>query len=181
MIARKILILSGAFFFILTVTSTVRCEILGDFLSYSACIGCHAKIVTGWRATPHAQAFETLKIQGEEKQQNPGCLQCHVVGFDREGGFIDMELTPELKDVQCESCHGPGRRHTETMNPADILGKPGESTCRTCHTEGQDKAFDFETKSQTVHGREEALTEPVFRGCTIEIVLSPLFPTFNDK
>ena len=130
-------------------------EILGDYLSYPACDGCHANLVAEWKTTRHAKAFETLKVQGEGKQQNPGCLECHVVAFDQEGGFIDMELTPELKDVQCESCHGPGRRHAETMNPADIVGKPGETVCRTCHTEGQDQAFDFETKSRDVHGKQE--------------------------
>ncbi len=138
--------------------SAVHGEILGDYLSYTACEPCHAKLVAGWSTTPHAGAFETLKTQGEEKQRNPGCIECHAVGFDSEGGFIDMELTPELMDVQCESCHGPGRRHAESMNPADVVGKPGETVCRVCHTEGQDQTFDFETKSRAVHGEEETRT-----------------------
>jgi len=134
-------------------------EILGDYLSYTACDSCHSELVAGWKTTAHAKAFESLKTQGEEKQENPGCIECHVVGFDQEGGFIDVDLTPELKDVQCESCHGPGRRHTETTDPTDILGKPGEKTCRACHTEGQDQAFDFEKKSQIVHGKQETRIE----------------------
>ena len=74
------------------------------------------------------------------------------MGFNKEGGFIDGKLTPELKNVQCESCYGPGRRHVETIKSTDIQGKPGETTCRTCHTKGQDQAFDFKAKSQAVHG-----------------------------
>lgn len=132
--------------------TTARGELFGDYVSYTACEMCHGNVVVGWKTTGHAKAFETLKTQGEEKQENPGCIQCHVVAYEEDGGFIDMELTPELKDVQCESCHGPGRKHTETFSAEAIVGSPGEELCRKCHTEGQDKNFDFETKSKLVHG-----------------------------
>ena len=132
--------------------SAVQAEIMGDYVSYMACTDCHEEIVAGWKTTPHARAFEDLKKQGEEKQTNPGCVLCHVVAFEAEGGFIDMELTPELKDVQCENCHGPGRKHAESEDPADIIGKPAEAGCRVCHTEGQDKNFNFAIKSKFVHG-----------------------------
>jgi hypothetical protein len=154
MSVRKILVVFCSLFVMLATVSAVSSEILGNYVGYSACEPCHSDKVAGWKTTAHAEAFEILKIQGEEKQQNPGCVQCHVVGYDREGGFIDMELTPELKDVQCESCHGPGRQHAETLNPEAILGKPGEEVCRTCHTESQDKAFDFKNKSRMVHGKQ---------------------------
>ncbi len=152
MFKAKFLIVLGSFFAGLVMALGVRSEILGDYVSYTACEICHSDKVEGWKTTPHAKAFETLKTQGEEKQQNPGCIQCHVVGYEKDGGFIDMELTPELKDVQCESCHGPGKQHMETMNAEAIVGKPDEKICRTCHTEGQDKAFDYEKKSKLVHG-----------------------------
>jgi hypothetical protein len=138
----------------LTVFSqTVRAEILGDFLSHTACTECHEEIAAGWKTTPHAHAFETLKEQGEEKQSIPECFKCHVVGFEQDGGYIDMTLTPELADVQCESCHGPGRRHVESDgDPDELLQQPSESLCRTCHTEGQDKNFDYALKKRFVHG-----------------------------
>jgi hypothetical protein len=134
--------------------SVIQGEILGDYLGYTACEPCHPDLTSGWKTTPHARAFETLKTQGEEKQENPGCIQCHVVAYEKDGGFIDMELTPELADVQCESCHGPGKQHTETVSADAIVGHPGEETCRTCHTEAQDKNFDYEKKSKLVHGNE---------------------------
>jgi len=143
-----------AIFIVLSLVSAANAELFGDYVGYTACADCHAEIVEGWKATPHAHAFETLKEQGEEKQQVQGCVQCHVVAMDADGGFIDMELTPELKDVQCESCHGPGLAHTESEDPKDIIGKPGETTCRTCHTEGQDKNFDYSLKSRFVHGKK---------------------------
>ena len=129
-----------------------RAELLGDYVSVTACVECHEEEAAGWKTSPHAHAFETLKEQGEEKQSAQGCIKCHVVGFEKDGGFIDMQLTPELKDVQCEACHGPGRRHAESEDPADIMGKPDAVLCRSCHTEGQDKNFDFETKKMFVHG-----------------------------
>lgn len=152
-IGKKICAFTGLLIVSLGMAPPFQAEILGDYVGYAACNACHPNVVEGWKTTAHAKAFETLKAQGEEKQENPGCLECHVVGFSKEGGFIDGELTPELKNVQCESCHGPGRRHVETIKSTDILGKPGETTCRTCHTEGQDQAFDFKAKSQAMHGK----------------------------
>ncbi len=135
----------------------VNAEILGNYMGYEACIKCHEEIVLGWKTTSHANAFETLKEQGEEKQSIPGCFKCHVVGFEKDGGFVDMALTPELKDVQCENCHGPARKHVESEgNPDLIIGSPNEASCRICHTTGQDKNFDFEKKSQWVHAAKGA-------------------------
>lgn len=132
--------------------STAEAEIFGDYVGVKECNECHEDVVEGWKTTPHAHAFENLAKQGEEKKQNPGCVKCHVVAYDAEGGFIDMDLTPELKDVQCESCHGPGNKHMETEEAEDIFGKPDESVCRVCHTEGQDKNFDYQQASKWVHG-----------------------------
>ncbi len=144
--------------------SPVQAEILGDYMGYEACLPCHDNIVKGWKTTPHAHAFDTLKQQGEEKQSAPGCIKCHVVGYEEDGGFVDMALTPELKDVQCEVCHGPGRKHVENDGDPEFLTiSPDESSCRTCHTKGQDKNFDFKTKSQWVHAsfdHAEKLTKP---------------------
>lgn len=131
--------------------TSLRCEILGDYLGYTACIDCHSEIVDKWETTKHANAFENLKTQGIEKQENPGCFRCHVVAYNEDGGYIDMELTPELKDVQCESCHGPGRIHSETADPEDLIVKADESICRKCHTEGQDKDFNYIEKSKLIH------------------------------
>jgi hypothetical protein len=132
----------------------VRGEILGDYLSYTACEPCHADIVAGWKTTKHAQAFEDLKTQGEEKQSVPECVQCHVVAYQQDGGFIDADLTPELEGVQCESCHGPGKKHTTSLSVDDLGGKVTEEVCRKCHTESQDKEFNFEEKSKLVHGAQ---------------------------
>lgn len=150
---RRYLILLTSLFAGLILASAVHSEILGNYAGYTACEVCHPEIVAGWKTTPHAKAFEALKTQGEEKQQNPGCVQCHVVAYGKDGGFIDMDLTPELKDVQCESCHGPSKPHAETVTMEGLV-EPGEEVCRTCHTEEQDMSFDYDTKSKLVHGEQ---------------------------
>jgi hypothetical protein len=59
-------------------------------------------------------------------------------------------------DLQCENCHGPGREHVEGGgDPGLITVEPDEALCRTCHTEGQDKNFDYAAKSKLVHGVQE--------------------------
>lgn len=126
-------------------------ELFGDYTGYTACEPCHSEYVEAWDKTPHAHAFSILKTQGEEKQEIPGCVVCHVVAMDDDGGFIDMDLTPELANVQCEACHGPGLAHVESQDSADIVSKPNEALCRSCHTEGQDKNFDYTKKSTLVH------------------------------
>ncbi|EGB14570.1 hypothetical protein DND132_1361 [Pseudodesulfovibrio mercurii] len=151
---RLLLIVAVACFLLSLAAAAAHAELFGDYVGYTACEECHADVVKGWKTTPHANAFEDLKQQGEEKQSVPGCVRCHVVAMDADGGFIDMDLTPELKDVQCENCHGPGRKHVASQDPADIVARPDEALCRTCHTEGQDKNFDYKVKSRFVHGEQ---------------------------
>ncbi|GAU09510.1 cytochrome c family protein [Desulfoplanes formicivorans] len=134
------------------IVSFAQAEFFGEYVGVKACADCHEAKVHGWMTTPHARAFADLAEQGEEKQTTPGCVKCHVVAMEAEGGFIDMDLTPELINVQCESCHGPGARHVESEDPGDIIRHPDEASCRTCHTPGQDKNFNYAIKSKFVHG-----------------------------
>lgn len=123
-----------------------------------SCISCHEREAQSWHKTKHGHAWDNLKTQGEEKQSIPECFKCHVVAYNLDGGFIDIELTPELADVQCEACHGPGRAHMEAGGKADlIIRKPQEETCRVCHTKGQDKNFNFEEKYKKISHRRADL------------------------
>jgi hypothetical protein len=125
-------------------------------VGYTACAPCHQKQAQGWKATRHGDAFADLATQGEEKQSIPGCFRCHVVGYGKDGGYMDQELTPELADVQCEACHGPGRAHVEAGgDPSLIVAAPGEDVCRLCHTTGQDANFDYANKKHGLHGPEK--------------------------
>ncbi|MBI1912919.1 MAG: hypothetical protein HYS21_13080 [Deltaproteobacteria bacterium] len=103
------------------------------------CVVCHRPFIDDWMGTRHSGAFASLVKVG--KSQDPECVKCHVVGFG-EGGFKGMQSTPELVNVQCESCHGPGREH------ANDYSKPmrpiTESVCLKCHTKANSPDFEFQ-------------------------------------
>jgi predicted CXXCH cytochrome family protein len=121
------------------------------YTTAKACADCHEDIAQGWKKTPHASAYESLKKSSQENL--PGCFKCHVTGYERESGFIDGELTPELTGVQCEECHGAGRAHIASGgDKKTILRSGGRELCIRCHTPGQDKNFDYQHKVAFVHG-----------------------------
>ena len=106
-----------------------------------ACMTCHEAAGTVWKASAHSHAFKTLVDQNQDF--NPECVGCHVVGLGRRGGFINAKATPNLVDVQCEACHGPGRAHADA--PAPGYGAAGARSCLGCHTEENSPEFDFFT------------------------------------
>ncbi len=99
-----------------------------------ACKSCHAEAYRVWKESAHSHAMQVL----EDVQQDflPQCVSCHVTGWERPGGFRNRIATPELADVQCEACHGPGARHLEdTSQGYQAVGL--ESCAATCHTPEQ--------------------------------------------
>ena len=128
------------------------------FVGNGVCTGCHTGIVTSWQQSRHAHAFATLENIG--KHFDPECLACHVVGlkpwkapenasatdkkFKGGIGFLSLQTTPHLKNVQCENCHGPARAHLENskIKPAN---KDPKMTCGNCHRGSHSPAFNFET------------------------------------
>lgn len=93
----------------------------------------------------HARAYATL--QKVRQENNSECLDCHVTGFGRATGFVDMFSTPRLKGVQCESCHGPGSLHA--ARPAAGYGRwATPAGCTICHT--WERSLNFEMSSYWV-------------------------------
>ncbi len=118
------------------------------------CAMCHGDLVKSWKTTRHAKALASLKKKSQDTL--PACVKCHVTGFEKDGGFVDQELTPELAGVQCEACHGPAAGHASNpMNKKNLIANPGEATCRACHTVGQDPKFDYSVKKKLVHGENQ--------------------------
>ncbi len=120
-----------------------RPTLTGDqFAGSRACMPCHSEDYRIWQRTAHAKAMQTLIDEKHDK--DPECVVCHVVGLEFESGFKSMEKTPQLKDVGCESCHGPARRHV--LDPQNNrLGKAGSESCMSCHVPAHSPGFDFET------------------------------------
>jgi hypothetical protein len=110
-----------------------------QYLGSESCVECHQPYVESWKTTKHSAAFATLERVGKSK--DPECVRCHTVGFDEEGGFLSLKATPGLANVQCESCHGPGREHAAGFSPMRPIGI---EVCLRCHTHENSPEFDFQ-------------------------------------
>lgn len=112
-----------------------------QYVGASTCLNCHAKEYAIWEKSGHAHAMATLERKNQ--QFDTECVGCHVVGFNK-GGFQTLLTTPQLANVQCESCHGPGREHAAA--PAKGYGfMPTPVGCTQCHTVPNSPDFNFET------------------------------------
>jgi len=71
------------------------------------------------------------------------CVGCHTTNFDP-----DAKTWMEL-GVGCESCHGPGAAHAESMDAADINtfkkldSKKKDMVCGQCHSVGTDTSGKY--------------------------------------
>ena len=97
-----------------------------------SCKKCHFKQFNGWKKTPMAKAFDSLKpgqaaeskkkFNLDEKKdytKDAKCVECHMTGYGKPGGYPKIDEGKEwtedetkrattMENVQCESCHGPG-------------------------------------------------------------------------
>ena len=78
-----------------------------EYVGASKCKMCHRKAHAKWETTKHAQAFSALKGADAAK---PECVGCHTTGYPGSG-----PVTEEMKNVQCEACHGPGSDYRKVM------------------------------------------------------------------
>lgn len=104
------------------------------------CAVCHETQEATWRFTEHAGAFETLLKHNAERDSE--CVGCHVVGFEKEGGYAVHPATPYLEDVGCETCHGRGGPH---LSPEFAHRTSYEETCVGCHDSKHSLGFDYAT------------------------------------
>ena len=109
------------------------------YASEQICLVCHPSKHKVWSQSRHHIAYETLKRVN--KAFDPECLKCHVTGFDRVGGFVSEVDTPELKNVQCEVCHGPMLNHSK--NPQTGFGANARQACKICHVKNHSPNFNF--------------------------------------
>jgi Cytochrome c554 and c-prime len=111
------------------------------FLGADVCMRCHTDQADQWKTTPHAHAWQTLV--DAKKDATPDCIPCHVVGFQKTGGFVSGVETPKLGNVQCENCHGMGTMHDAfATQPVKIT----EATCTTCHQGDNDPHWNWNEK-----------------------------------
>jgi hypothetical protein len=124
------------------------------YVGSQACKRCHEDAYDIWKKTPHSHAYKTLvdAKRPSNRQYDPECIVCHTVGFGYHSGFVGEKETPKLKDVGCESCHGPASLHARNpqdkewrkrINPWKYLPekKRKDATdqfCQKCHDEDND-------------------------------------------
>ena len=121
----------------------------GDYryVGNTKCRLCHRKFFLGRKKDPHDFAMNDLVTSGHE--ENPRCLLCHSTGFGVETGFVSIESTPRLSNVQCEGCHGPGNVHIKRIKAKKRGGflvgtdKPKrlKRMCQSCHTKRWDRSY----------------------------------------
>jgi hypothetical protein len=119
------------------------------------CKVCHVEIFNSWSETPHARALATLK--GDDAGKTT-CLECHTTGFGA-GGFGGEARMPDLANVQCEACHGPGSLYSfsSVMLDPELSSKAGlvavdSLTCTRCHNARSPTFKDFAFKTGLLTG-----------------------------
>ncbi len=91
-----------------------------------------------WLTTRHARALETLRKKGRDL--DPECVECHVVGLRFYSGFRSLAETPDLANVACECCHGPGNLHDRDVRAP--YGRQEMRPCERCHNDEHSPGFD---------------------------------------
>ncbi|MCW9023498.1 MAG: cytochrome c family protein [Gammaproteobacteria bacterium] len=115
-------------FLILLLPTGLLAETSPEYVGVELCQMCHQPHLESWSETKMSKSFDLLKpgIRTEAKVKagldpdvdythNSACLACHTTGFGQPGGFVSIEKTPEMANVQCEMCHGPGSIYAEMM------------------------------------------------------------------
>jgi len=127
------------------------------YVGTEVCQRCHVAEAAQWKSTKHAHAWQTLV--DAKKDANTDCVPCHVVGFQKPGGFVPSGAVTgnKMVDVGCESCHGMGTQHEAF---ATMPRKITEETCLTCHTSSNSPTFNFATYSpHVIHNFKGKLPE----------------------
>ena len=113
------------------------------FVGEEQCKSCHQKQYKIWQESEHAIAFEDL--EAVHKSFDPECIQCHTVGFNKPGGFVDINITSHLMNVQCENCHGAAKEHVQSGGQKPVANNswPKEKMCGQCHVQKHSPSFDI--------------------------------------
>jgi hypothetical protein len=162
----------------------------GTYVGAKKCGECHKQAFAKWTTTGHAAAYQTLAKgphtysleEGRtwiDRTRDPDCIACHTTGWEPQevlpyvSGFLPQEVAAEknephrfdlLQGQQCENCHGPGSKHSETLErwlkdaksvpQAELaaanrsvhldLGAAKQNLCVRCHDYENSPKFNFD-------------------------------------
>ncbi len=131
--------------FLLLLSLLIGASTEDDYVGARTCLTCHREVYAAWSRGPHARS--TLP---RADAKDPRCVGCHRTG-----------LRPDLATVQCESCHGPGRRYAVDYVMKDaklaralgLIPSPGEEVCGRCHRPEAPRftPMDFQEARERIH------------------------------
>src|SRR5678815_2232762 len=118
----------------------------------AAILACVA-LLYSWRATAAKEAASGSVVQAQDQYiGSEACKDCHEDQFKAFSHTSHAQLTRisswKGKVTGCESCHGPGKAHSEEGDPAKIISfktkssKETSETCLTCHA-GKEEHNNF--------------------------------------
>ncbi|MDW7773603.1 MAG: cytochrome c family protein [Desulfobulbaceae bacterium] len=122
------------------------------YVGTRTCEPCHPEEYESFiRYAKKSESYRSIERleKGLSPEDLEKCYSCHTTGYGRPGGFISIEQTPDLKNVGCEVCHGPGGEHAENGDPASIKGQLTQKDCEGCHTSERVRAFRYKPM---IHG-----------------------------
>jgi hypothetical protein len=111
-----------------------------------ACQPCHAaeyeRFVTHARMSGSFRSIDRLS-KGLTPEEIRGCYRCHTTGYGAPSGFVSMMETPELANISCEVCHGPGSIHIRAEGETAMKRRLTMEDCEGCHISERVQAFRF--------------------------------------
>lgn len=116
------------------------------YVGTEICKGCHEKEHT--RFTTQSKMGTSFRSIARMKKRLTAdelkkCYECHTTAYGKPGGFKSEAETPDLKNLGCETCHGPGSGHASSSSPKDIKKRLDTKDCETCHTKERVEAFHY--------------------------------------
>ncbi len=121
-------------------------ETVSSYVGKEVCKGCHEKEYKSFIAySKKNSSFKSIALRRKKltDEEFKTCLSCHTTGYGKPGGFKSEAETPDMKDLNCEACHGPGSEHAKSGNPKDLKGKMTAGDCETCHNADRVATFNY--------------------------------------
>lgn len=116
------------------------------YVGSKVCSQCHDSQYDNFvRYSKKAHSWNSIAVMQAKlkRQELVKCYECHTTGYGKNGGFTSKESTPNLAEVGCETCHGPGSLHAESAERKQINRKPSIETCNSCHSAERVNDFRF--------------------------------------
>lgn len=137
-----------------------------DWSGSYMCASCHSAEFDEWKTTKHFVAMVSLEQKdGGQAAKRADCVGCHVVAFNKPGGFSLAMERWDLKGVGCEACHGAAAAHVEarlrgTADTSKLIANPDKNVCITCHTTDNSPKFDFTEYHKKIVHKPQVASKP---------------------